>query len=644
MNHLAKQFADNISSKEALLENVDNENMRFSLLHDIINYYIFTDSKKAKYYLDEQQIIAEKHYDDHNYVIHYFINRALFQNQLYNYEQAESDLLHVIDFLDSIENPITEIDVYLDMAAVCQNQKKLKDVNKYLQLALRQLEKNPNRQRRLFAETISAALYCDLNNFVKSYETLRTLEQDFNAMLAELPIKGIYYQTMVLTTMARIIRTQNLDTAAEKYTQIIEICEAFGLKSRLTYHYLHLGNTYLNIGDYVKAEMCYQNTIEVVDDVSQESRVNAYSNLGKCRLENNDFVKAIAHLTFAKRYWKSSQTSDYYNLSVNERYFSDLYFAMGKPDKAEKCLIKAMKYAEKSNNPNQIFQISLELSEYYAEMKNYKEAYIYRIKYEEALSEYLEATKLQDIERMELSHELDKQKKEAELERMNGVWLQNKALRAQMNPHFMSNLLNAIQSYVNAGDTRKASDSLSKFSVLMRNSLNYSDQETITLEEEVEFLTNYLELNQQLRYENRLDFRITFEDDLEDDLDFLEVPSMIIQPYVENAIEHGLKSISQGFLTIMFRQYDDDNILCVIEDNGIGRALAAQRANNPMKNHRSMGTYITESRLKLLHESIPHQIPEFIKIIDLYDGNNKAAGTRVEVIIPIIGVKSEKGM
>lgn len=641
MNQLAKQFVENISSKEALLEQVDNENMRFSLLHDIINYYIFTDSKKAKYYLDEQQIIAEKHYDDHNYVIHYFINRALFQNQLYNYEQAESDLLYVIEFLNSIENPMTEIDVYLDMAAVCQNLKKLKDVNKYLQLAIRQLEKNPNRQRRLYADTISAALYSDLNENDKSYEILLTLEQDFIAMLPELPIKGIYYQTLVLSTMARIIGNQNLDATAERYTQIIKTCETFGLKSRLTYHYLHLGNTYLNFGDYDMAEICYQNTIEFVDDVSQESRVNAYSNLGKCRLEKSDYAKATAHLTFAKRYWKSSQKSDFYNLSVNERYFSDLYTAMGKPDKAEKCLVKAMKYAEKSNNTYQIGQVSLELSERYADMKNFKEAYLYRIKYEESLRQYYEESKLQNLEKMELSYHLKNQKKDTEIERMNGVSLQNKALRAQMNPHFMSNLLNAIQSYVNAGDTRKASDSLSKFSVLMRNSLNYSDQETITLEEEVEFLTNYLELNQQLRYENRLDFRIDFEDDLEEDLDFLEVPSMIVQPYVENAIEHGLKSISQGFLSIVFSQYDDDNILCIIEDNGIGRDLAGQRANNPMKNHRSMGTSITESRLKLLHENINQYVPEFIKIVDLYDNEGKAAGTRVEVIIPIIGVKSD---
>lgn len=642
MKHLAKQFADNISSKEALLANVDDENMRFSLLHDIINYYIFTDSKKAKAYLDEQQIIAEKHYDDHNYVIHYFINRALLQNQLYNYEQAESDLLHVVEFLDSIENPMTEIDVYLDMAAVCQNLKKLKDVNKYLQLAQRQLEKNPSRHRILFADTISAALYSELNDIIKSFDLVKRLEQEYESNIAELSIKGIYYQTMLLSTSARLIRNQNLDSAAEKYTQIITICEAFGLKSRLTYHYLHLGNTYLNIGDYDKAEFCYQNTLELVDDVSQESRVNAYSNLGKCRLEKNDFIKAETNLTYAKKYWKSSQISDYYNLSVNERYFADLHFAMNKPEKAEKCLIKAMKYAEKANNANQISQISHELSVHYAEMKNYKEAYHYRVKYEVALSIYFEESKVQDLERMELWHELDKQKKEAELERMNGVSLQNKALRAQMNPHFMSNLLNAIQSYVNAGDSRRASDSLSKFSVLMRNSLNYSDQETITLEEEVEFLTNYLELNQQLRYENRLDFRITFEDDLEEDLDFLEVPSMIIQPYVENAIEHGLKSISQGFLSIIFSQFDDDNILCVIEDNGIGRALAGQRANNPIKNHRSMGTLITESRLKLIHENINQYVPEFIKIIDLYDGNEKAAGTRVEVIIPIVGVKSDK--
>ena len=171
----------------------------------------------------------------------------------------------------------------------------------------------------------------------------------------------------------------------------------------------------------------------------------------------------------------------------------------------------------------------------------------------------------------------------------------------------------------------------------MRDSLENSDKDVISLEAEIEFLANYLELNQRLRFENRFDYRIEIDDEVETDL--FRVPSMIVQPYVENAIEHGLKSIKNGILMVTFSMINDDNLLCVVEDNGIGRKLAGERkeAAQSLKKRASMGTSITEARLKSLHESLEQSSLEFIKTIDLFNPDtNEAAGTRVEVIIPIM--------
>jgi two-component system, LytTR family, sensor kinase len=124
--------------------------------------------------------------------------------------------------------------------------------------------------------------------------------------------------------------------------------------------------------------------------------------------------------------------------------------------------------------------------------------------------------------------------------------------------------------------------------------------------------------------------------------DFFRVPSMIVQPYVENAIEHGLKSIQNGVLTVKFNMYDDDNLLCIIEDNGIGRKKAGERkeASQNIKKRQSMGTSITEDRLRYLHESLEQSDIEFVKTIDLFDPETQApSGTRVEIIIPIMEMK-----
>jgi len=170
----------------------------------------------------------------------------------------------------------------------------------------------------------------------------------------------------------------------------------------------------------------------------------------------------------------------------------------------------------------------------------------------------------------------------------------------------------------------------------MRQSLEYSDLETISLEKEIDFLQDYLVLNQKLRFESNLNFDIKVSEDIEEDI--MGVPTMIIQPYVENAIEHGLRTVENGLVKVQFSLADEETILCIIEDNGIGRDIAKerQRKDGYHLTHKSRGTSITEQRLRILNRS---KKSGFVKTVDLKDEQNNPRGTRVEVKIPIIDLQ-----
>ena len=232
--------------------------------------------------------------------------------------------------------------------------------------------------------------------------------------------------------------------------------------------------------------------------------------------------------------------------------------------------------------------------------------------------------------------EAEKEKQNAKLLRLEAAKLQMKALRAQMNPHFMYNALNAIQNYITSNKGESAAKYLAKFAKLMRQSLYYSDLETISLEKELEFLEDYLYINQKLRFDS-LSYSIMVGDEIEEDI--LGVPTMIVQPYVENAIEHGLRTKKKGHIGLTVRLFDEDTILFIIEDDGIGRDAARdmQVHDTKYQNHRSKGTAITEERLRLLHNS-KEERKVFVDTIDLASESGQASGTRVEIKIPIVDI------
>ncbi len=226
----------------------------------------------------------------------------------------------------------------------------------------------------------------------------------------------------------------------------------------------------------------------------------------------------------------------------------------------------------------------------------------------------------------------EEEKKKLQLEK-EVVELEQKALRLQMNPHFIFNALNSIQSQIGTGNDKEARYYLAKFSRLMRQILDNSRNTTITLEEEINTLENYL-LIEKFCNGDRFDYSIELSEKLEKD--FIRIPPMIVQPFVENAIKHGMRNSDGTSIRGKIELHFEDKkqfILCTIIDNGIGREKAAE-LNKLSKEtyHRSTALNVTQERLELMSDE---EQSKAIEIIDLYE-NKLPSGTKVILRIPTI--------
>lgn len=205
-------------------------------------------------------------------------------------------------------------------------------------------------------------------------------------------------------------------------------------------------------------------------------------------------------------------------------------------------------------------------------------------------------------------------------------------LRLQMNPHFLFNSLSSIQHLIVSGQTQKAYRYLTVFSNFLRSLLNFADKNFILLEQEIKIMTMYIEL-ESLRFDDSFIWEIKTDDSLLQEV--VTVPSLLIQPFAENAIWHGLlHKDGPKKLTIHFKSDAEDSLTCIIEDNGIGREKAgeirAQNINARLRESKGIG--IIKERLTLLQQKTGK--PASIEFEDLYDEAKQPAGTRVRINIP----------
>ncbi len=191
------------------------------------------------------------------------------------------------------------------------------------------------------------------------------------------------------------------------------------------------------------------------------------------------------------------------------------------------------------------------------------------------------------------------------------VGLELQALRSQMNPHFVHNSLNAIQYFIQRKEVELSEDYLVKFSKLIRLFFEYSRRQTIAIEEELELLTYYLEI-EKLRFEEKLEFKITVSENIDQEEQF--IPSMLLQPLLENAVNHGLfHKQGNGMVEVDFIQLDENTIKVTVKDDGIGIHKAKKIYKHSSKNYQSNSSAVLQERLDLLNLSKEWEISYIIE-------------------------------
>ncbi len=210
--------------------------------------------------------------------------------------------------------------------------------------------------------------------------------------------------------------------------------------------------------------------------------------------------------------------------------------------------------------------------------------------------------------------------------------MEQQALQAQMNPHFIFNCLNSIQQFILSKENDKAFSYLLLFSSLVRNTLDNSEKQYISLTEELEYLQQYLAM-EDLRFGEQFDYKITVDKNIISS--DVKMPSMILQPFIENALRHGIRQLQnkKGQLKIDFIK-ENSAIICTVEDNGIGRKAAQLLKSSMHIAYQSKGMELTHRRINLLNTNKENKIE--YTIIDMQNENGEATGTKVIFNIPLL--------
>lgn len=201
-----------------------------------------------------------------------------------------------------------------------------------------------------------------------------------------------------------------------------------------------------------------------------------------------------------------------------------------------------------------------------------------------------------------------------------------KSLRSQMNPHFIFNALNSVNNYIAKSDERSANRYLSEFSTLMRSVLENSEEDFIPLTKELELLQLYVKLEHS-RFPEKFDYQVTIDEQL--DVSAFQIPPMLLQPYIENAIWHGLRyKEEKGYLNIDLKQKDKDSLVITISDNGIGRKKSAQLKTSNQKKQKSKGMGNIKKRVAILNDMYKDKV-------DVYISDMESDGTGTKVVFTL---------
>lgn len=498
--------------------------------------------------------------------------------------------------------------------------------------------------------------------------------------------------TSILNSIGNIYRQTNRpEDALAFYEKANGIFRVIGLKKDYAMGLQNMGNAFSTLKNYDAAKQKYKEALSILEKLHNEvETAMVFSNLGDLYYAQGQNDQALTMnlkaLTIRKMLPHKKSTA------INVCNIGRIYLEAKKYTEAKKYLNEALLLARAINSKDLFQDVYGDLAKLSKAQNNFKKAYEYHVLSVEMKDSIFGEGRTQLLAEMQTKYETEKkdqqitllaqQKELQEKETQRHATLKNafivgvvliallagllfytyhqrlknekalaskneeirevnfkrqltelemKALQAQINPHFIFNCKNSINQMILDGDNPNASKYQTKFGTLIRMVLENAESTEVSLKDELTLLEAYIQL-EALRFHGAIKHKITVKGDI--DLENTYLPSMVLQPFVENAIWHGLmhkKDTGNGQIDIFIEQRGEQ-LICTIEDNGVGRQKAFELQQKSVYKSKSLGLKITEERLRLLSKELERQL---IHITDLTNQAGEALGTRVTVNIPI---------
>ncbi|MCD4746840.1 MAG: tetratricopeptide repeat protein [Bacteroidales bacterium] len=462
------------------------------------------------------------------------------------------------------------------------------------------------------------------------------------------------------------------DMALEYFQKTLDLLEESEDRTRIAVLLNNIGEVYYKNGKYDLAKKYYQKSIKISEELGAKKGIlNSLKHIGDLYYHLHNNKNAIDN--YKKSLYISEEIGDKASIAYSSIKIGEVYTSLKKYSDALPFLEKGLRIAEEIEETKLKKDAYISLSEYYTAKNNINKAFEYYKLYTIVKDSLFNSESRREITEMQTKYETEKKEKEIkiqkleidkqknqkyylaffilflvvvaflifnryklkqkhyriELERKN-LEIEQRLLRTQMNPHFIFNSLNSINSFITDNNSESAQSFLSKFSRLMRYILENSRKPYVAVEDEINTLQLNMEL-EQLRFDYKFAFTINVSPDI--DVEYTYIPPMLIQPFIENAIIHGITNKpTKGNININMK-IEGIVMLCSVIDDGIGRekAIEIKKQSNKPK-HKSLGMQLTNERLALLNDKSKSNIS--VEIIDLKDDNDKAKGTKVELRIP----------
>ncbi len=600
---------------------------------------IFTDFEQARAVLSELEAAMHPGLP-FDIRLAYYRSAAFLENQWQRWEPALAHARQAIAILENLADAPALAEMWADVSAVQVNQRAWSAAQESLDRAHHYLDPDSPPRVRANVTCREGFLHLHLGNLNQALGCFQEAEKDLVGLDASAERKDFYLLTLVLSGLGTLYeRLGDKEKSLDAFRRVLPIAEEHHLRPRLPWHFLHTGRVALALDNAVQAREHFERSLQFAGEGEEEVKTLALGNLGILAfLADRPDEAFVLFDQAAAQYEHPDSEDDFTNLSKIESWRAGAMLRKGDREQGQAHLEKAYEYGVKGRDIHHLGQICLNLAQMFVQDGNYERAYLYQHRATQLTTEHYEQLRDRDREELEARHLIERSRQDAQMARLRVASLQLRALRAQMNPHFMFNALNAIQGLVTSGRNNEAESYIAKFAKMMRQTLEYSDLEVVPLEQEVEFLERYLDINRKLRFRDQLDYQIVVSPELER-LD-IYLPTMILQPFVENAVEHGLRPRLKGKLRIeMTLGKEEGTLCCIIEDDGVGYLAGRAKQSDQMafQKHRSRGMDITHERLALLHQLQRKQEGQFVTIIDLGERTDSTrTGTRVEVILPIM--------